>query len=204
MATQGGALRVFYQGRTTRGTTPSSRRLQAALAPLLDGELARWYRVEASAYDHFQIPRRHGWRLLVDVAADVPDARVLPLEPGGAGELEEFEGVDLSGEQAEPELEELEPPPLTTLPEPVPPPSREVPSAESEAALWGSEEDRVDEASSEAPFGEGMVGDVFGAGDDVRMELALAADEEPEELSEGVDLSGEQAEPELEASDFEE
>ena len=228
MATQGGALRVFYQGRTTRGTTPFSRRLQAALAPLLDGELARWYRVEASAYDHFQIPRRYGWRLLADAAADVPEAQVAPLERQGAHELDELEVEVFDGELEEPEgaqfdaeLEDLEPPPLNALPEPVSRrASREVLESDAEATLREGDEDhfdeavatdlfdeaetddRFDEAIATDLFDEAQTDDRFDEAEEALIELAPAADEESAELDEGVDLSGE--EPVLEEWGMEE
>ena len=212
MATRGGALRVFYQGRTTRGTTPSSRRLQAALAPLLEGELARWYRVEASAFDHFQIPRRYGWRVLADASADVPEARAAPLGGGRARELDE-----LGGETSDDELEELEelediqeeqvevdelgPPPLNALPEPVSRRSRrEVLQSDSEATLWEAEEDAFDESAALGLFDEPESEDLFEEAEDGLIQLAPDAQEDEDEaaeaLYEGVDLSGEEVEPE--------
>jgi hypothetical protein len=74
MATRGGALRVFYQARVKDGTRTWSGKVRDAIAAELDPALARWYRVEASRYDHFQIPRRYGWRVLAAAGADVPDA----------------------------------------------------------------------------------------------------------------------------------
>ena len=85
-----GGLRVFYQGRYQRGTRPNSLAVSRALAGELSAEVARRYRVEASTYDHFQIPKRYGWRVLADVAADVPDAYV---EPAGAREAEVFDAA---------------------------------------------------------------------------------------------------------------
>jgi uncharacterized protein YcbK (DUF882 family)/LAS superfamily LD-carboxypeptidase LdcB len=98
-----GGLRVFYQGRYKGGTRPNSLAVSRALAGALSAEVARRYRVEASTYDHFQIPKRYGWRVLADVAADVPDAYV---EPAGAREAEvyetaAFEDVDLRGAAGE-------------------------------------------------------------------------------------------------------
>ena len=78
MRAQGGALRVFYQGRIRGGTKPHSLRLRDELAADLRGGLERWYRVEASTYDHFAIPRNYGWRLLVDASANVPGAQAEP------------------------------------------------------------------------------------------------------------------------------
>jgi hypothetical protein len=85
MPARGGALRVFYQARYRRGTRPNSIAVRDRLAAELTPELARWYRVEGSTYDHFQIPHRYGWRLLADASADVPDAAA---EPVGAHEAE--------------------------------------------------------------------------------------------------------------------
>ncbi len=75
LETHGGALRVFYQDRLRGGTRPNSLAVLHAIAPELGGDgLSARYRVEASAYDHFQIPRRYGWRVLADASADVPEA----------------------------------------------------------------------------------------------------------------------------------
>ena len=91
--TRGGALRVFFRGPTAR----YSRRLLAAIAGDLRPDLADRYRVEASTLGHWQIPRRYGWRILADTAADVPDARRETTERRESGELGE----------AEPRLEEV-------------------------------------------------------------------------------------------------
>lgn len=88
---QGGALRVFYQGRVRGGTRPYSLKLRDQLVPQLGSELQRCYRIEASNYDHFAIPRNYGWRMLVDAAADVPEAYI---EPGGRQTREVQEGPD--------------------------------------------------------------------------------------------------------------
>ncbi|HEY7621789.1 MAG TPA: D-alanyl-D-alanine carboxypeptidase family protein [Solirubrobacteraceae bacterium] len=74
MAARGGALRVFYQGRYAGGTRPNSLAVLRAIAPELGPEVRDFYRVEASEYDHFQIPRQYGWRVLADAGADVPKA----------------------------------------------------------------------------------------------------------------------------------
>jgi hypothetical protein len=67
---QGGALRVFY-GRWTR---PYSRQLQREIAADLKAGLRDRYRVEASSYGHWEIPRNYGWRILANPAANVPRA----------------------------------------------------------------------------------------------------------------------------------
>jgi hypothetical protein len=90
MATRGGALRVFYQGRLKNGTRTWSGGVRDAIAAKLDPALARCYRVEASRYDHFQIPRRYGWRVLADATADVPDAYA---EPATHHQAERWEAV---------------------------------------------------------------------------------------------------------------
>jgi LAS superfamily LD-carboxypeptidase LdcB len=114
MSARGGALRVFYQGRVRGGTRSYSQRLLTALAPEIGPELASWYRVEASKYDHFQIPRRYGWRTLADASADVPDAYVEQAGPAREGEAGETEGA-LEEDWAA----ELEAPPLNDIAEPV-------------------------------------------------------------------------------------
>ena len=93
MAREGGGLRVFYQGRYQGGTRPNSLAVRKALTADIDPSVAPWYRVEASKYDHFQIPRLYGWRVLGDVAADVPQAYVEQTRPRREAELE-WEGDD--------------------------------------------------------------------------------------------------------------
>ena len=88
--TADGGLRVFYQGRYQRGTRPNSLAVSRALAGDLSPEVARRYRVEASTYDHFQIPKLYGWRVLADVAADVPDAYV---EPAATRSAEDYDNA---------------------------------------------------------------------------------------------------------------
>ncbi len=80
MRTQGGALRVFYQGKVRGGTRPYSLALHKEILPRLGSGLERWYRVEASTYDHFAIPRNYGWRMLIDASADAPEAQTEPDE----------------------------------------------------------------------------------------------------------------------------
>ena len=130
MATQGGALRVFYMDRTKRGTRPQSLALRETIASELGDGLEKWYRVEASRYDHFQIPRLYGRRVLADASADVPDAYVeqvgrrKELEVG-FDELEDvFGDEELSGLFRADELEdedfaELSAPPMNALREPI-------------------------------------------------------------------------------------
>jgi hypothetical protein len=84
MSAQGGALRVFYHGNGA--TKRFSEELHSGISGALSGPgLDRWYRVESSTLDHFQIPRAYGWRVLADAAADVPNAS---REPGTRHEVE--------------------------------------------------------------------------------------------------------------------
>jgi len=98
MAKDGGGLRVFYQGRYAGGTRPSSLAVRKALAGDIDPSVAAWYRVEASKYDHFQIPRLYGWRVLADVAADVPQAYVEQPKARREAELEREDEYEDAGE----------------------------------------------------------------------------------------------------------
>jgi uncharacterized protein YcbK (DUF882 family) len=170
MTTRGGALRVFYQGRLRRGTRPYSERLLTALAPEIGPELASWYRVEASKYDHFQIPRRYGWRVLADASADVPDAYV---------------------ERAAPARGELEAPPLNDIPEPLS-------AAEHDAGeLEFEQRERAFEAAVPEPefeqdedvFEAAVAEPEFEQGED--LEAAVPEDETLELAFEAADLVGE-------------
>ena len=109
MTREGGGLRVLYQGRYQGGTRPNSLAVRKALTADIDPSVAPWYRVEASKYDHFQIPRLCGWRVLGDVAADVPQAYVEQTRPRREAELEwEDENEDLAGfDEAEEDDEDL-------------------------------------------------------------------------------------------------
>ena len=104
MSTQGGGLRVFYQGRYAGGTRPNSLAVRNALAADIDATIAPWYRVEASKYDHFQIPRLYGWRALADIAADMPSAYAEQTHRREA----ELETADFESAAANPETEEPE------------------------------------------------------------------------------------------------
>jgi hypothetical protein len=88
LATRGGALRVVYQGRVRGGTRGFSDKLRKAIAAGLNPDLAPWYRVEASGYNHFQIPRQYGWRLLADAAADLPNISEQPSDQKRSGHEE--------------------------------------------------------------------------------------------------------------------
>src|SRR5919108_361609 len=124
MPTRGGALRVFYQGP---GNRSNSLKVLDAISARRGAELKDWYRVEASTYDHFQIPRRYGWRVLSDAAADVPAAST----PTTAHRETDFEAY---------EEEEERRPPLNDLPEPVSEASYEALEPEMEPELWKEEE----------------------------------------------------------------
>jgi cell wall-associated NlpC family hydrolase/LAS superfamily LD-carboxypeptidase LdcB len=100
MSTQGGALRVFYQDRVKDGTRTNSRTLHGSISRDLDPRLAPWYRVEASRYDHFQIPTNYGWRVLADAAADVPDAYAEPATHREAVVGEEVEAGEVELDEA--------------------------------------------------------------------------------------------------------
>jgi hypothetical protein len=67
------ALRVLY--RPHGGTEQHSVALRRAIAKYGGGAdvVARRFRVEATRVDHSEMPRRFGWRLLADAAADLPD-----------------------------------------------------------------------------------------------------------------------------------
>jgi LAS superfamily LD-carboxypeptidase LdcB len=90
MSARGGALRVFYQGRYAGGTRPNSLALRRAISSELGAEVRDWYRVEASDYDHFQIPRQYGWRVLADASADVPKAHQEAVPGAPRREAEAF------------------------------------------------------------------------------------------------------------------
>jgi hypothetical protein len=138
MAASGGALRVFFADRFAVGTKPYSRQLRKAIAPELGEQLRDWYRVEASKYDHFQIPRRYGWRVLADASADVPDAYV---ERAGRRETEaNFDDLFDEDDAFEEEL-----PPLSTFREPVS-------QAQSETAEWDPELFAEDEEVQDFEF----------------------------------------------------
>jgi len=104
MSTRGGALRVFYQDRVKAGTRPHSLRLREDISSRLTRELVPWYRVEASKYDHFQIPCCYGWRVLADASADVPGAYTEPETRRGLAPRTATSTPRSSTSLAEPEL----------------------------------------------------------------------------------------------------
>ena len=132
-------------------TKAASRRHEAVQPPAARGaradsgpRLANWYRVEASKYDHFQIPRRYGWRVLADAAADVPDAYVEQTgrrrargRPRG-GRVRERASTTSSSSRTS-RLEEVAEPPLNDLPEPVSAP-RELVEQDGELVFEDEEE----------------------------------------------------------------
>ena len=69
------------------GTVPEGTRedVQRAIAADLKAGLRDRYRVEASSYGHWEIPRNYGWRILANPAADVPRATREPANGDGHG-----------------------------------------------------------------------------------------------------------------------
>ena len=61
-----------HPGGTRPYSLPATRGDLAELGPEVGEPLPR----RGSRHDHFQIPRRYGWRVLADASADVPDAYV--------------------------------------------------------------------------------------------------------------------------------
>lgn len=81
---QHAALRVLY--RAGEGTAAHSRLVEQALAGITasDPALGRRWRVEPVAVAHNEIPRRYGWRLLADPAAQLASGGGMPMRRGGA------------------------------------------------------------------------------------------------------------------------
>ncbi|WP_425148720.1 hypothetical protein [Deinococcus sp.] len=71
MRQSGGALRVLYTsgGGTAGNSLEAQRHLQDLLAPA--SALQPWYRVERTPVAHGEVPRRYGWQLLADAAAEL-------------------------------------------------------------------------------------------------------------------------------------
>ena len=88
IAAGSGALRVIY--RPGEGTAAHSRAVRAALRRALRAADPR-FRVEQTSLAHMQIPRRFGWRLLADVAADLPGAGGAPAASKAGEAFEAFE-----------------------------------------------------------------------------------------------------------------
>ena len=90
MAEEGGALRVLYRSGTAQHSRPVATELRRAIP---DGSaLRRWYRVERTSTGHMQIPPVFGWRLLANVAADLPSVPFVPrTRRPQAGSKEVFE-----------------------------------------------------------------------------------------------------------------
>lgn len=72
MSERGGALRILYGSSTKRHSLTVHRALAAAIPS--GSELTKWYRVEQTSVGHILIPRRYGWCLLANAAADLPTA----------------------------------------------------------------------------------------------------------------------------------
>ena len=89
-----GAMRVLY--RPDEGTSANSRAVRSAVSRALSASgnrLQPRFRVEATTVAHQQIPRRFGWRLLADVAADLPGVVRPPVttRPGEAFESQRYD-----------------------------------------------------------------------------------------------------------------
>jgi subtilisin family serine protease len=112
-----GAMRVLY--RPGEGTAQASTAVESAIQRALGaaGPSPRW-RVESTRVAHMDIPPRFGWRLLADVAADLPgssQARVVPrrqeeepdmVQEQESEEFEDYEALeDLEGYAGFEELE---------------------------------------------------------------------------------------------------
>jgi LAS superfamily LD-carboxypeptidase LdcB len=108
-----GGMRVFFRP----GTAKYSRRLANALTRALAGapdSVQRRYRVERSGFGHWEIPRQFGFRVLADVAADVPGIVEGPMvreasDEAGAVEIgEQLESPMMEAEVGEDEQWESE------------------------------------------------------------------------------------------------
>lgn len=110
-----GALRVLY--RPGEGTAQASLAVESAIQRALTGPSPSW-RVESTRVAHMDIPPRFGWRLLADVAADLPgagQARVAPRRQEEESDMfqeQESEGFEdyeaLEDHEAEAGFDELE------------------------------------------------------------------------------------------------
>jgi hypothetical protein len=129
-----GGMRVFFRP----GTAKYSRRLSNALTRALAGapdSVQRRYRVERTGFGHWEIPRQFGFRVLADVAADVPGIVEGPMAREAS---DEAEAVEFS-EQVESPLLEAE--------------VGEVEESESEDADVGGElEEAMASSFGESPF----------------------------------------------------
>ncbi len=82
------AMRILYRPRTQTASHAEAiarevcKSLQAGAAT----RLRAYFRVDATAVGHNEIPRRFGWRLLVDAGADLPDARTRACAGAVSGE----------------------------------------------------------------------------------------------------------------------
>ena len=74
MLERGGALRVLFRpgSATERYSLTVDNALLAAIPA--GSPMRRWYRVEQTSLGHLLIPRRYGWRLLANAAAELPGA----------------------------------------------------------------------------------------------------------------------------------
>ncbi|MGK9171301.1 S8 family serine peptidase [Inquilinus limosus] len=98
----GAALRVLY--RDGEPTAANSRRVAQAIASLTAGNptLERRFRVEATRESHGGIPRRYGWRLLADAAADLDlgSRRHAPQRPAASAREDEEHWFDIGEDES--------------------------------------------------------------------------------------------------------
>ncbi|MEV0372687.1 hypothetical protein AB0I10_23140 [Streptomyces sp. NPDC050636] len=82
-----GALRVLYRAR--EGAARNSEKVHNAVR----SARSWFFSVERTTVGHSDIPRRYGWRLLADAAAELPDTSPVPGGPSSHEAVEELEYV---------------------------------------------------------------------------------------------------------------
>lgn len=108
------ALRILYRpgSAAAPGTQPHSEAVARALCPLLQapgaGRLAPYFRVDRTTVGHNDIPRRFGWALLANSAAELPGVTRRECGPRRGGETGEFEMETTGWETSPNEREESE------------------------------------------------------------------------------------------------
>jgi subtilisin family serine protease len=97
-----GAMRVLYRPHeaTAQQSLAVAAAIHDAFAAAGHGRSPRW-RVESTRVPHTEIPVRYGWRLLADVAADLPAVGAALATPGHHGEALQDEGAAEAAELAE-------------------------------------------------------------------------------------------------------
>jgi len=89
------ALRIFYRQGSKKypGTQPNSEAVARSLCrPLAAAAAARlrpFFRVDRTPVEHNDIPRRFGWLLLANAAADLPGVTTYACAAGASGEVGE-------------------------------------------------------------------------------------------------------------------